>query len=246
MKPKPMLKKLTQHISENWYKYGIETLVVVVGVLSAFALSNWNENHKAAKQELQILRELKTEIEANQEHLLQIIVEYDTIKAHAEQLSLLVSPESEIIDVERFNQLTNSLVYPPKYEPADGVLKSVISSGGLSLIESDELKYSLSSISGLINDYNHWVSIDLHNLRNINSPFIIKNYPLQNLPFLSNQLGKSKFDSNPHKLSRSMEFESMIGLRWINSWGLKSRSEGIHEVQASILGMIEEEISRLE
>jgi len=38
------MKKILKHFKKNWYRYGFETLVVVVGVLIAFALNNWNEN----------------------------------------------------------------------------------------------------------------------------------------------------------------------------------------------------------
>ena len=44
------MKKILKHFKKNWYRYGLETLVVIVGVLIAFALNDWNEEKKARQQ----------------------------------------------------------------------------------------------------------------------------------------------------------------------------------------------------
>ena len=36
------MKKILQHLKENWIRHGFETIVVIVGVLIAFSLNNWN------------------------------------------------------------------------------------------------------------------------------------------------------------------------------------------------------------
>jgi hypothetical protein len=52
------MKNIFQHFRERWLRYGLETLVVVNGVLIAFALSNWNENRKKEILEIQYLNRL--------------------------------------------------------------------------------------------------------------------------------------------------------------------------------------------
>jgi len=44
------MKRIIKHFKENWYKYGLEILVVVFGVLIAFSLGNWNEGIKTNKK----------------------------------------------------------------------------------------------------------------------------------------------------------------------------------------------------
>lgn len=36
--------KLIQHLRKDWYKYVFDTIVVILGILIAFSLDNWNEN----------------------------------------------------------------------------------------------------------------------------------------------------------------------------------------------------------
>ena len=40
------MKKIVKHIREEWYRYIFDTIVVIVGILIAFALNNWNEKRK--------------------------------------------------------------------------------------------------------------------------------------------------------------------------------------------------------
>ena len=40
------MKKIIKHLQENWIRHGFETQVVMVGILGAFTLNNWNEVRK--------------------------------------------------------------------------------------------------------------------------------------------------------------------------------------------------------
>lgn len=44
--------------TRNWKKYGMEFLSVFIAVISAFALSNWNDNRNSRKSEQKILLEI--------------------------------------------------------------------------------------------------------------------------------------------------------------------------------------------
>ena len=225
------------------YAFG-EILLVVVGILIALNINNWNENRKAEKLELKILKELKGEFTKNQVELDSAIAAHQLIKDISKELSEIIGQESVITDIEKFNKLASITIFPPKYDPSDGVLNAVISSGDLSLFENDELKYSLSSLSGLIKRYEHWVEVDYNNII-ASGPIIIERYSLRNFPFVAT-LGQSKFEGNPHQLSRSLEFESYVVLRWNNAGTLKSFAVDIYEEQDKIIQLIDAEIQRLE
>ena len=52
------MKKIINHLKDNWIRHGFETLYVIVGILIAFSLNDWNENRKARITEISILNEL--------------------------------------------------------------------------------------------------------------------------------------------------------------------------------------------
>lgn len=61
------MKPIIKHLRKEWYRYIFDTIVVIVGILIAFALNNWNE--KRNKQNLtkayanSLITDLKNDIE---------------------------------------------------------------------------------------------------------------------------------------------------------------------------------------
>lgn len=50
--------KIIKQLKGNWIRHGFETLYVIVGILVAFSLDDWNEDRKAQDTEISILNEL--------------------------------------------------------------------------------------------------------------------------------------------------------------------------------------------
>ena len=56
------IMKILKHLRSDWFRYGFETLAVVVGILIAFALDNWNEHRKEDNLEIQYLNGMLSEV----------------------------------------------------------------------------------------------------------------------------------------------------------------------------------------
>ena len=64
---------IMENKTSKYFKYAIgEIILVVIGILIALQINNWNEDRKATKQEIKILSELKNDLETN------LIEIYDT------------------------------------------------------------------------------------------------------------------------------------------------------------------------
>lgn len=59
------MKKILNHLRQEWYKYVLEILVVTIGILGAFVLNSWNENIKTEKLERDVLVQIKADLEDN-------------------------------------------------------------------------------------------------------------------------------------------------------------------------------------
>lgn len=98
----PMLlpMKVFKHLKTSWYRYGFETLAVVVGILSAFALESWRDEQQVRKEEREILINL-----------------FDDL-SHAKQLSSrLIQEEKESMDnlILALNSSSNDELLPPDF-----------------------------------------------------------------------------------------------------------------------------------
>lgn len=54
--------RIFKHLKNDWFRYGFETIAVVVGILVAFALDNWNENKKTQNDFLEVLEEIHEDL----------------------------------------------------------------------------------------------------------------------------------------------------------------------------------------
>ena len=60
------MKKILETLKRKWAEYLLEIIVIMIGILGAFTLNNWNERRKESKQKVIILTHLKSdELPAN-------------------------------------------------------------------------------------------------------------------------------------------------------------------------------------
>ena len=60
-----MLRKIVDHLKSKWYKYIIEIIVVILGILIAYNLEQWGDERSNKKREIEILKEFKGALSAD-------------------------------------------------------------------------------------------------------------------------------------------------------------------------------------
>ncbi|TLF45406.1 DUF6090 family protein [Maribacter aurantiacus] len=135
------------------YAFG-EILLVVIGILIALQVSNWNKKRIDSDSEKEALFDLNTEIKSNIEALEIIIAEHEKSLVAGKEI------KSMITDTNKLNSISNDSLqsilivmnYNYTYDPKLGILNSVINSGRINLIQNKEIRYMLSSINEFIID----------------------------------------------------------------------------------------------
>jgi hypothetical protein len=89
---------MEQNKTGKYLKYAIgEILLVVLGILIALQINNWNENRKATKQEVKILNELKNDLNTN---LTEIKESYDRTNIRQNSAVLILDKLKSNIPVD--------------------------------------------------------------------------------------------------------------------------------------------------
>jgi hypothetical protein len=146
---------LMENKTGKYFKYAIgEIVLVMIGILLALQVNNWNENRKISNTEQLLLRDLRTEILSN-------INTLDTIiTSHRASLNAIITLDSIITDLIQVKSylglgtLLRTHDFNMTYDPKTGILNSIINSGKLDFISNRELRYMLSSLNDIIVDTN--------------------------------------------------------------------------------------------
>jgi hypothetical protein len=138
---------LSEGKTGKYLKYAIgEIVLVVIGILIALSINNWNEQRKTNKREQNLLSALKQEFIHNQRELQTVIeINRNNIEGAGEFASILSPKETMLSDLEIAKYWDKAFRQEAIFRPSLGVLNEAISSGNLSIIKNTELRNMLSS-----------------------------------------------------------------------------------------------------
>ena len=146
---------LIENKTGKYLKYAIgEILLVIIGILIAVSINGWNEDRKLKIAEQSILKDLKQEMKINLKAL-----EF-AIKENEKSFQAAIEMRALFRDRAAFDKMSDSLFYASivkldwnvTYDPQNGILNSIISSGQINQLSNKELKYLLASLKELTTD----------------------------------------------------------------------------------------------
>jgi len=135
---------LTENKFSKYLIYAIgEIVLVVIGILIAISINNWNEQRKEILQEQKILSQLKSDFNKNLQQLDEkISMRSDILQASIKLLEYIDNPEFVELDSIIFQ--LSFLITDPTFDP---IKNNLIESGNLHLIRHDSLKLKLTNWS---------------------------------------------------------------------------------------------------
>lgn len=144
-----LLRSITQHVKDqNWFAVALDFLIVVVGILIAFQITNWNEARTERLNEAHYLERLDTEFDVIRTRLIDGKRIFGSsvrninllLKAHREYAA---NPDGNLPDDDVLGpalaEITSGRI--PAGSPA--AFKEMISSGALQTLTSEDLRQAL-------------------------------------------------------------------------------------------------------
>lgn len=151
-----LLRKIRRKLMSNnkvttYLLYALgEIFLVVIGILIAVNINNWNDRINRDAEEQKILKSLSVELSYN-------IKVFDSIHdTHVQQSAAIYTIRDSVLANYSLNDL-DSLFYTAlsfyTYDPSEGVINSLLSSGNIDLLTNEELKYRVAKMGDLVEDY---------------------------------------------------------------------------------------------
>ena len=137
-------------LSENKFSkyllYAIgEILLVVIGILIALQVNNWNEERKERRVELKFFRNLKNDLHADLERL-DYMIDLATAKVKASQNVKRLSDKDSVGSLYDFSDHMLDLIFVDEFRPNENTYEEMKSSGNFSTLRNDSLKLHLLNL----------------------------------------------------------------------------------------------------
>ncbi|MFD2824509.1 DUF6090 family protein [Lacinutrix iliipiscaria] len=141
-------KLITENKTGKYFKYAIgEIILVVIGILIALQINNWNEGRKINVNQLKYLTLLKKEAQSN---IANIDFEINGLQkmseAQKEIFRLIDEPKDTLTEEYLSQTLFNALTRVVKFRYENSVLTEIKNSGELKNVENDSLRKLLITL----------------------------------------------------------------------------------------------------
>ena len=250
--------------SGKYLRYAIgEIVLVVIGILLALSINNWNTQRIEGKQEKQILQQIRAEYEDNKAQLLSKMEGRFMINKAASKL-LEYHSKPSTIDPDSLAIYIAATMFRPTFDPATGVMDELVNSGKLYLIKNDSLRVLLSNwyVKYFIEvREEEQVAMDFVESQYV--PYLIQKYQVRNAHYslylqspldilwfsfdkeqYQSILGPSSTKDDGKLLINDALFENYISTLIINHTVANNQSVGVLDRMNEILALIDQELEK--
>lgn len=229
---------LTENRFSKYLLYALgEILLVMIGILLALEVNNWNEDRKMRQTEHQLLVNLKEEIVRNREMLVEAISYTTKSMSGVRQVVEIYQNGPGGYDPVELDSLLGICQWAWTYDPVMGVPISIRTSGQINTIRNPELRLFVASFEEMVRDVQEegqqlrWMIVEQFNpmvgkyvSSNNRSHYIGEGYAI---------VKKSVFESDYAGLFADRELENLI--TYIHVW----RNDQLRE-EKEFLGRLDE------
>jgi Family of unknown function (DUF6090) len=166
----------------KYFKYAIgEIILVVIGILIALSINNWNEDRKESIKETAILTELHKDFINNLMQFENVkSVHFNSLKS-AEKFKMYMNHSNLIAVKDSIAKYYFLAFNGVSYNPSNGVVESLVSSGDYQIIKNDTLRNYLISWKDVLLDYTEEEVVSRKLWSEKIEPFIIESGDFANL-----------------------------------------------------------------
>lgn len=134
------------------YAFG-EIVLVVIGILIALQINNWNDGRKQKQKEKFILNDLHQEFRANKILLDSVVYLHKSGLQSAIYLKSRLPIQMNEIEMDSFSYHLFNMSWTYTYNPSTGITNSLLNNSSIEIISNDELRQLLWGWNDVLYDY---------------------------------------------------------------------------------------------
>jgi hypothetical protein len=130
-----------------------EIVLVMIGILLALQVNNWNQQRIAAKKEKLLLEALYHEFIENKAQFEDVIATHELAMASTQYVIAQFPIDPKKINLDTFREKKNDWGRWSSFNPSQGVIRSLVNTSSFELISNTELRSLLVSWEDVLADY---------------------------------------------------------------------------------------------
>lgn len=224
------------------YAFG-EIILVVIGILIALQVNNWNELKKSNKEENILIKNLDSEFKTNLENLTKVKTKNEQLYNSTYELKSLIGKKIEVLSNHNIDSILFKAILITDFQSNHFVLSQLKNGGKLDIIKSIKLKKLLYEWDIALN--NKTEAFNMLNTYFMNSliPFLDKHASVSNIDYYGNYKWsrRSSLQHDSTKIFHMIEFDNRLEN---HIWNINSFNNAINNL-IEIAKMITEEITKV-
>ena len=226
----------------QYSRYAIgEIVLVMVGILLALQVNNWNEERNNSLIEQDYLKEMLEDFEINLKTSNRNIGRIEEILPHLIGLIDQSMAGKPTMPLDALNKAFSNITAMPAYSSTDRVYNNLVGSGDLKLIRNGELKTKLANYYECLFVLN--LVQDTHEMELVESfqPYIIENldYQAVNPSWLDDFLLPSPLEDNRIlEVLNDREFRNILTQKWVILTDLLNQNRILRQVNLDMLELL--------
>ena len=145
---------LMENKTGKYLKYAIgEIVLVVIGILIAIQINNWNQNKIIQKENTQLIKNILDDFKVNKKRLDKSINLVETLIGHSDRLLKLISKSEITASTDSLKYYTASSFRSVLFQPDLNSYEQALSSGVFGRIDNANLSNSIANFMEAHNDY---------------------------------------------------------------------------------------------
>lgn len=139
-----LLRSISKHVKEqNWFAVILDFLIVVVGILIAFQVTNWSELQNEREQEREIIQRLHGEFVEVINELDEKTLDLEATIARNKQLAAILKKPPEQPNSVEISRLVATIFSLPSPPGVADTYSEIVANGTISLIKNNLLRSML-------------------------------------------------------------------------------------------------------
>lgn len=143
---------MNQNKTTTYFKYAIgEIILVVIGILIALSINNWNDSRKQKLVDTKYFKNLKNDLIGDRERL-DLMIHYSEEKVKAAKRVMTSIKQDTVGSLYEFSEAIRILLFVDEFRPDQSTYNEMKSSGNFSTIQNDTLKLKILKLQKIYID----------------------------------------------------------------------------------------------